>query len=549
MYIIIIIIVLSKLNEIKRQIEIYDKKINDQDKKLNAFDEKNKKLINELNNFKQEFYNFKEKYELLAKIVMENKEQIRTLFGKLDDLIKNYKEGDENLQRKIDALKKYIDDKILELTTKLDLILGNVGGSTGENNIDFSGLDDFMQKLINLENAFEEFVNKVNIDEIYRQLKHLNNSKADKSDLEKVQEVLNDLNKKSQEHQEEIDVIRNRLDSLFQQLLNLSKEMQNDENGDNINNVKYIKKYDKNSLDLSDLDLNKYTLKEDFDKHIKEYNEEIKKIWDEINKINELINKLTNMLNNKVDLEDLNELRDFILSKIDELFNEFSKKFADKDETNKSLKNLEDQIKKLYSLLKTKNEMHDAENWLLAKKPITGFSCAACESYIGDLRSDKFKFIPWNKLPVRDPGDKLYRLGNGFSRMLNMLNFDNNGNVNLVQNIESDSSDNQNENESIEKKDTGNINDSKQNMNRNNKTLLKNRFQNASSMNDNSLNTKMGHRTQNNFFKKEEIKSKYLPKLKKEMSADAFEKINEEKPRITKIMKKSYSKIHLKENN
>jgi len=222
MYIIIIIIVLSKLNEIKRQIEIYDKKINDQDKKLNAFDEKNKKLINELNNFKQEFYNFKEKYELLAKIVMENKEQIRTLFGKLDDLIKNYKEGDENLQRKIDALKKYIDDKILELTTKLDLILGNAGGSTGENNIDFSGLDDFMQKLINLENAFEEFVNKVNIDEIYRQLKYLNNSKADKSDLEKVQEVLNDLNKKSQEHQEEIDVIRNRLDSLFQQLLKVN---------------------------------------------------------------------------------------------------------------------------------------------------------------------------------------------------------------------------------------------------------------------------------------------------------------------------------------
>ena len=67
--------------------------------------------------------------------------------------------------------------------------------------------------------------------------------------------------------------------------------------------------------------------------------------------------------------------------------------------------------------------------------------------------------------------------------------------------------------------------------------------------NRNSLN-KIGKRSQNNFFKKEQIKSTYLPKLKKEISVENENiKENEENPKITKIFKKSHSKIHIKENN
>ena len=519
------------------------------EKRLNEFDEKNAKQQKELNDFKEEFSKFKEQYDQLVEMVLENKKQIAILNGKLDDLVKNYKEGDENLNRKIDSLKKYIDDKILELTTKLDLVLGNVGGTVIENNVDLSGLDDFMQRVISLENKFDEFVHKVNIDDIQRQLKYLTDYKADKKELEQIKEILNDLNKKSQEHQEEIDVLSNRLDSLYQQLVNLSKEMNNDGNSNSLNNIlnKEGKKHHKSakfSVNFDDLDLSKYTLKEDFEKHVKENNEEISKIWDEINRINGLINQISEALNNKADIDDLNELRDFILGKIDDLINDFNKKFADQNETNKRLKNLEDQIKKIYALIKSKHEIHEADTWLLAKKPMTGFSCAACESYIGDLRNAKYKFIPWNKLPVRDPGEKLYRMGNGFSRMLNMLNFDSNGNVNLNQYIESNSNDTEkeNENESKDRKDDGNLNtyDIQQKRNKN-RTLTKNRFQSAST---NSIqdagHIKLGHKTQNSFYKKEENKDKILPKLKKEISA---ENINEEKPKITKIFKKTYSKV------
>ncbi len=35
-------------------------------------------------------------------------------------------------------------------------------------------------------------------------------------------------------------------------------------------------------------------------------------------------------------------------------------------------------------------------------------------------------YIPWNKYPVKDPNDKLYRMGNGFSKMLQMIQVDEN---------------------------------------------------------------------------------------------------------------------------
>ena len=72
--------------------------------------------------------------------------------------------------------------------------------------------------------------------------------------------------------------------------------------------------------------------------------------------------------------------------------------------------------------------MEKGDNWLLASKPIGGYKCASCESYLGDLNENN-QHLPWNKIPNRDPSERLYRVGNGFSRMLQMLNIDN-GNKN-----------------------------------------------------------------------------------------------------------------------
>ena len=98
-----------------------------------------------------------------------------------------------------------------------------------------------------------------------------------------------------------------------------------------------------------------------------------------------------------------------------------SKRYADKIDTSKSIKYLDTQIKHIIEVYIKK--MDKGESWLLAKKPIGGFTCASCEAYIGELK-DKDEYLAWNKYPMREPQDKGYRIGNGFSRMLNMLNLD-----------------------------------------------------------------------------------------------------------------------------
>ena len=405
----------KKLNEIENKINNFNIKIEELEQKLKNNVDKNNKNdnninINDFDKLKKDLEELKASHEQTIIKVSNNKEQIEIILKKLVDIINGYKNGDDNLQKQIDDLNK----KLMEITSQIDLLLQLPKG--GGNN-DLSALSELMKKIINLENDFKLFVEKVNIDEIYKQLKFLHETKADKKDLDDINGKIKKIEDKYDEHQIQIDAINKRLDSLFTQIL----ARKNDGNEPIIN---------------MDLDFSKYLLKTDFDKFKKEANSEFKKIWDEIKSLKDLINKIFTILNTKANLSDFDEFKNFVLGKLDELAFACNKKFADKNDTTNNFKYLEEQLKKILELLSHKDSSsNDVDNWLLAKKPISGYSCAACESIIGNLRDESNKFIPWNKLPLRDPGDKLYRMGNGFSKMLQMLNFDNNGNVSLNPNI------------------------------------------------------------------------------------------------------------------
>ncbi len=53
--------------------------------------------------------------------------------------------------------------------------------------------------------------------------------------------------------------------------------------------------------------------------------------------------------------------------------------------------------------------MEKGDNWLLAKKPLGGHSCASCESYIGDIHESS-QFLPWKKYPAREGNERVYRV-------------------------------------------------------------------------------------------------------------------------------------------
>jgi hypothetical protein len=160
------------------------------------------------------------------------------------------------------------------------------------------------------------------------------------------------------------------------------------------------------SLKAIQIDNTKYVEQRTFD----DYKHNVQRDFDTVNakieELRQLIEDIIAILKTKASEKDLKSLEDFLLSKIEELKSGCNKKFADKNETAKNLRYLDQQLKHIIEVYIKK--MDKGDNWLLAKKPIGGFSCASCEAYIGDLQESN-EYIAWNKYPARD-NDKIYRV-------------------------------------------------------------------------------------------------------------------------------------------
>ena len=292
------------MKEIEDKIKDIEAKIENLNLRIEKL-ENNSGNKDELEKLKKELADLKNYHDQTVIKVTNNKEQIDLILGRLNDIINGYKEGDEKLQKEIDELKQ----KLADINSQIELLLKM---PRGEGKTDLSALNDLMKRLNELENNFNAFVEKVNIEEIYRQLKFLNDTKADKKDLEELDEKI----------KAEIEAINKRIDSLFHQLLNKS-------DGPAIN-----------------IDFSQYVYKTDFERHKKENEKEFVRIWEELEKLKNLINQIFNILKTKANLSDLDDLKNFLLGKIEELALASVKKFADKNETTNNFKTLEDQIKK-----------------------------------------------------------------------------------------------------------------------------------------------------------------------------------------------------------
>ena len=546
---------MKKLKSLEALLDNYNKKLDEMETKINNLTIKIEELeakingLNGLNNSdnapkEDKGNNFNEDLEKLKKALEElkqahdqtvikvtnNKEQIDLILERLNEINNGYKTGDEKLQKEIDELNK----KINQINSQIDLLLklprGTDDNKNANSDMDLSAINELMKRILNLESDYKAFVERVNIDEIYRQLKFLHETKADKKELKE----------KYDDHQMQIDAINKRLDGLFAQMLS--------------------RKNEGSDQPVIDIDFSLYLPKSEFDKYKRDTTLEFKKIWDEIKNIKDLINKISSLLNNKANLSDLEDLKNLILAKLEELALACNKKFADRNETANNLKYLEDQIRKLFELLSSskKDTFNEADNWLLAKKPISGYSCAACESVIGNLRDDANKFIPWNKLPLRDPGDKLYRMGNGFSKMLQMLNFDSYGNVSLNPNIINEANFYNNVNINNNNNINNSINNSGQNNNNNNTLLSNQKGKTDMKKRVQSANPKIKLNFQENKLKNKNPGNKEINdatnangKTKDDLLPDIYDMSgtqNSEGPKITKIMKKTFHKQENKKN-
>ena len=144
-----------------------------------------------------------------------------------------------------------------------------------------------------------------------------------------------------------------------------------------------------------------------------------------IKEIDEISKEMYSIKRDLIEADEMNKnnIKNFIL-KLDEenknSLNEFKifvkKKYLEKSEYNKTMKTLEVQLKYL-----SDEKKRDSESWLLGKQSIQCFNCASCEKNINKENYTTADYLAWKKYPK---GDKIHRMGQGFSHMLEMMSED-----------------------------------------------------------------------------------------------------------------------------
>lgn len=453
----------------------------------------------------------KRDYEKTKIDVGDNTKNINVISKQIEEFIggggnenENVNGNAKNKSANTESSKNGIKNQISEMNKKLAFLLGGITLEDIENANNQDENDQNKKKLMNFE-------------EVNRRLTKLQFTKVDNVELDTKNEKI--INK--------IDDVERRMNQL---IYGLYGEYDLHLNDDSKKRITFVKQ-------------------EEFDEYKTNTEDEFGKIWEEIDKLKRTTEIIFDHLKDKASVKDVEDMKNYLLQKVEELFYGLNKKFVEKTENALAFKNLEDQFKKIIVLLATKAE-HENDNWLIAKKPINGFSCAACESFIGDLKEEQNnKYIPWNKLPIRErekeqekEKEKIYRLGNGYSKVLKMVGVDNSGNVTLNPSSSMD----------VNSLFAGN--------NENSKT--KDGF-------DLQINRVGLERVQSAHSKEKEktievVRSKNyrLPKIKGNMSTDNLDKIIENpnpnlniinlggnnnfvSPKITKILKKTQNKFNV----
>ena len=500
---------LRKLNQIVQPTEEEDEeekiRIKEESSELSIKGEKTKSNVETTNDFgfgkvktfdqlKFKLLEFRKEFEKAKNGLNEHKENMNIINNKFNKLIGDTIESEGNPP---------LNDRLKEIEKKVNFLLGDLT------------LEDIEDVNKYREGKKEEEQRKImNIQEMNRKITKLEYNKVDSSVFDTKNDRMNT----------KIEETKTKLNELIYNLYGYTGDQY-----DIDKNIQFVKE-------------------DDFDKYKITVANEIEKIWTEIYNIKEKNDALIEKTKGGCSTKDIEDNNNYVFQKMEEHLDELNKKFVLKNENSAALKNLEDQFKRIILLLATKVD-HENDNWLIAKKPINGYSCAACESFIGDLKEEKNdKYINWKKMPMRErekekeqEKEKIYRLGNGYSHVLKMVGVDNNKNVSL----------NPNSNKDMKILFPGNFENNKMKEGVDiqiRKTTFSDRVKSAHSKE--SKEKAIDVIRSKNYEKK-------LPKIKGSMSSDDFDKIIENpnpslnlkenviSPKIIKIMKKTHSKFNV----
>jgi hypothetical protein len=71
--------------------------------------------------------------------------------------------------------------------------------------------------------------------------------------------------------------------------------------------------------------------------------------------------------------------------------------------------------------LETNRGNGNEEDAMFTKKHLGPVNCASCEKNVVNLEGRMADFLPWKRLPFKEPGERISKYGPGFSKILQML--------------------------------------------------------------------------------------------------------------------------------
>lgn len=431
--------------KIFKKTELIDDKIRKIDNGINTLEVEQKTLKNVTEILKLSSEDVRRIIKNLGELENKNAEENLHLSNEINDSRNTFKKMNGNLDKKIDEYIKNnndILDKIQENILQVEQRL-----TENENNIvkleqipKVDNKDKVDSKyFLKIKNELEETVHdlKKKDNDLEKQIELLRSNPELNKTKEDIAKLQNELNQKS--NIKEVIDLKEKLNIQYSSITNLR---------DNIDKIQELSNKSKNDMGflikriealsaaqvstrtaLDELlgkeqefmiDTSKYLEIVAFNKFVEGIKKEREKNEQSITTIHKLLNDMAEVIKTKASAEDMKTFEEIINNKLEELKLFCLKKFPDKIENSKNIKYLDSQIRHIIDVYIKKLDKQDS--WLIAKKPLGGYSCASCEAYLGELKKSQ-DYTPWNKYPNREK-DKNFRLGNGFSKMLNMLNVD-----------------------------------------------------------------------------------------------------------------------------
>jgi hypothetical protein len=388
-------------DKLTRQINLLRDDYNAFKENIDKFTKESNELINNKNNeLKNEI---KEKLDKNLEDVNNNiDKKTRELFNLIMEENNNTFNKDINKDKNIDinsliadkALVKLLNKKVSDLIEKITSIEEEIKNQKKRNIAKNKELDDVKQCIVELYDSINSKIGKDDLKELYGfYLDHVNEIKIIRARLGEVSEMQ--------------DKIRNDTPNFIKRLESLTHD------------ISELQESDKKkvfSTREKPVDLSNYVNERKLKNALSPMAEEIEKLISESQYMSKTLNDISEQIKTFEKKEHVDHIESDLNEKINLLNNRYSKRFIEKIEFNKIIKNIDIQIKLLQGNINHKKE--EADNWLLAKQSLKCFNCATCEANIANS-SPPNEYLPWNKYPQ---GEKQYRIGQGFSKLLKKLN-------------------------------------------------------------------------------------------------------------------------------